>query len=216
MPCQSSRTTSPSDPGGTAAACSSSTCEDVKVPSLGLGLLGPGEVAAIPVENRAGRGLAGFERVQPLDGRVGIAAGCPRAEDALARLGEMARARADDHRHVAVPRRPQAEHAEVGVDPPLRDGNPSSQSQFARRPAAQLRLAVAQRHDPRGPFLEQVGQADGLQQPDRPAAVRSGVVPFDRDVIQRQGPLAGQAIHHPVGAFDDPLRHGRRHPARFA
>ena len=111
--------------------------EDVDASLLGLALLVAGEVAAIPVEDRAGGGLAGLEGVEPLDGRVGIAAGGPRAEDSLARLGEVAGARADDHGHVAVLRRPQAEHPQVGVDPSLGDGNARAQAQVAGRSFAQ-------------------------------------------------------------------------------
>ena len=90
-------------------------------------------MAAIPVEDRAGGGLAGFERVQSQSGRVGIAAGRSRAEDSLARLGEVARAGADDHGHVAILRRPQTEHSQVGVDSSLSDRNPRGQPQVAGR-----------------------------------------------------------------------------------
>ncbi len=54
---------------------------DVDSPPLGLGLFPTSEMAAIPVENRAGRRLAGLDRVQPLDRGVGVAAGSSRAED---------------------------------------------------------------------------------------------------------------------------------------
>ena len=65
--------------------------EDVDASPLGLVLLGAGEVAAVPVEDRAGGGLAGLERVEPLDGRVGITAGRPRAEDARRATGRGGR-----------------------------------------------------------------------------------------------------------------------------
>src|SRR5262245_59974679 len=49
----------------------------------GLGLLGGGKMPAVPVEDRAGRGLTGLDRVQALDGRVGIAAGGARSKDSI-------------------------------------------------------------------------------------------------------------------------------------
>ena len=41
-----------------------------------------------------------------------------------------------------------------------------------------------------------------------PAAVGPGVVPLHGDVVQRECPLAGQPVHHPVGALDDPAGPG--------
>ena len=55
-----------------------------------------------------------------------------------------------------------------------------------------------------GHFSSRSVKPDRSQQADRPAAVGSRVVPFDRDVIERERPFAGQPIHHPVGALDDP------------
>src|SRR6202522_50646 len=104
---------------------------------FGFALLVAGEVAAIPFEDRAGGGLARLEGVKPQSRRVGIAAGCARAEDSLARLSQVARAGADDHGHVAVLRRPQAEHAQVSVDPALSHGNSRRKTQVACRPFAQ-------------------------------------------------------------------------------
>src|SRR5271157_6359885 len=59
---------------------------DVNSPPLGLGLFPTCEMTAIPVEDRAGRRLAGLDRVQPLDSGVGVAASSSRAENHAARL----------------------------------------------------------------------------------------------------------------------------------
>ena len=137
---------------------------DVHAAAIGLDLLGAGEVAAIPVEDRPGGGLPGLDRVQPLDGRIGVAAGRPGAEDPRLRLREVAGARADDHRDVSRPGRPHAEHPEIGVDPPLRHRGPLAEPEGLGRRPAQGRLAASQRHDRLGPLGEEVVEADGLQQ----------------------------------------------------
>ena len=78
------------------------------------------------------------------------------------------------------------------------------QAEVLGRGPAEPAVAPAQRDDPRRPLLEEVLEPDRAQQPERPAAVGPRVVPFDRDVVQRERPVAGQAMHHPVGALDDP------------
>ncbi len=132
----------PSAPGGDGRGLRVEDLVDVHAAAVGLGLLAGGEVAAVPVEDRAGGGLARLDRVQPLDRRVGVAPGGARAEDPRARLRQVAGARPDDHRDVAVAGGPHAEHAEIGVDPPLRHRRPGS-----RRPSASA--AVAGRASPR-------------------------------------------------------------------
>ena len=136
--------------------------KDVDTPLFGFALLVAGEVAAIPVEDRAGGGLAGLEGVEAQGGRVGITAGGPRAKDSLARLGEVAGARADDHGDVAVLCRPQAEHAQVGVDPSLGDRNSRRQAPGHGPLVRSSGPSLAQRDDPRGPLSQKIFEPDGL------------------------------------------------------
>ncbi len=90
--------------------------------AIGFNLLAPGKMSAIPVEDRTGCSLTGLDRMESLDRRIGKTTRRPGAKHPFAALGEMARARADDHRHIAIARRAQAEHAKVRVDSTLGDG----------------------------------------------------------------------------------------------
>jgi hypothetical protein len=170
---------------------------DVDSPPLGLGLFPTSEMAAIPVENRAGRRLAGLDRVQPLDRGVGVTAGSSRAEDPGARPRQVAGARSHDHGDVAGTRGSQAEHPEVGVDSPLGHGSSGIKTQVQGRRRIEPCLSLAERDDPVGPLARQVAKPHGCHQSKGPAAVGPGVVPLDRDMIQREGPLAGQAPNGP-------------------
>ncbi len=177
---------------------------DVHSPPFGFGLLSAGEVAAVPVEDGAGGRLAGLDGVESLDGGIGIASRRTRAEDALARLGQVAGARSDDHRHVPGAGGPQAEHAEVRVDSSLGHGSAGVESQIEGCRGVEPGRALAQRDDLLGPLTQQVLEPDGLHELHRPAAIGPGVVPLHGHMVQRKRPLAGEPVHHPVGALDDP------------